>query len=306
MDRFLCLLVVAAAIAAGSLSFDVARAQEPGAAAAKIEITPLGGGVAMLRGRGGNQAVSVGPDGILVVDAEYANLADEVIAAIEKLAPGGPRFVIDTHWHGDHTGGNARLVAAGGLVLAHDAVRTRMSREQFIEAFGRKVPASPEAARPVVTYSETLTVHWNGGAVRVVHVPRAHTDGDSLVVFEAADVLHTGDVFFVGSFPFIDLSSGGSLDGVIAAAERALTLAGPDTRIIPGHGPLADRAELQAYVEMLTTVRDRLVSFVAEGLSTDEVIARRPASEFEERYGGGAFGAEHFLRIAYESIRARD
>lgn len=280
-----------------------ATAQDRDLDSVEIRATPLGGGVTMLRGAGGNLAVSVGADGALLVDSQFAPLVPKILAAIHKLAGGPPRFVVDTHWHEDHTGGNESLGAAGALLLAHDAVRTRMSSEQFIEAFGRKTPPSPPGALPVLTYSESITFHWNGDEIHAFHVPNAHTDGDTIVHFRRADVLHMGDVFFTGSYPFIDIWSGGSLEGMIRAVEKALPLAGGGTKIIPGHGTLAIREDLVAYLDMLTTVRDRLRRAIDEGLDEETALARAPTREFEALYGGGIYSADSFVRIAYRSLR---
>lgn len=271
-----------------------------------IEPTPLGGGITMLRGEGGNLVVSLGSDGVLLVDTQYAPLSEKILAAIRTLGGAAPRFVIDTHWHEDHTGGNQAMGRGGAILMAHDSVRTRMSSEQFIKAFMQKTPPSPPDARPVVTYSETMTIHWNGQEIHAFHVPRAHTDGDTILHFRGSDVLHMGDTFFVGSYPFIDIWTGGSLEGMIAAVARALAIAGPNTKIVPGHGSLATRKDLVAYHSMLTTVRDRLKGFIAQKLDEEAVLARQPAKEFEGRYGGGAFDADSFVRISYRSLQGTE
>ena len=211
-----------------------------------IQTQSLADGLHMLTGRGGNLVVSSGADGVFLVDDQFAPLSERILAAIAKISSQPLRFVVNTHWHGDHTGGNENMGRAGALIVAHDNVRRRMSADQFQAAFQRTVPAAPPAALPVITFGEDVTFHLNGGEVHVFHVARAHTDGDAIVHFRAGNSIHMGDTFFNGLYPFIDLDSGGSIDGVIAAVDRALPLMDKKTRVIPGHGPLSDRAGLEA------------------------------------------------------------
>lgn len=272
----------------------------------KVEITTteLGSGLAMLQGAGGNLAVSTGPDGVFLVDDQFAPLTERIRAAIRQLSDRPIRFVLNTHWHGDHTGGNENLGKAGVLILAHHRVRARMSTDQFQAIRDRTIPAAPEAAWPVVTFEDGVTVHLNGQTIEATHVPNAHTDGDSLVHFREADVLHTGDTFFNGIYPFIDVSSGGSIDGMIAAADRALGIAGPRTRIIPGHGPLGDRQQLEDTRAMLLAVRDAVRQRVDEGLDRDAVVAARPSRAYDAEYGGGFLGPDDFVSLVYLSLTA--
>ena len=225
-----------------------------------IRTTPVAGGVYLLQGSGGNIAASTGPDGVIMVDDDYAPLTDRILAAVDQLHSGRVRFVINTHWHGDHTGGNGNLGGQGIMIVAHDNVRQRMSREQFIESFGAKVPPSPAVALPVITFTDSLTFYLNNDTIQIFHVAPAHTDGDAVIFFRHANVIHMGDTYFNGLYPFIDYSTGGSLDGVIAAVDRGLGLADDATRIIPGHGPLATRTDLRRYREMLAAIRIRILS----------------------------------------------
>jgi glyoxylase-like metal-dependent hydrolase (beta-lactamase superfamily II) len=259
-------------------------------------------GLYMLTGSGGNMGLSVGTSGTYLIDDQYAPLSEKILAAIRAITPDPVRFVVNTHWHGDHTGGNENMGKAGALIVAHENVRVRMSREHFMAAFGRKIPPSPEAALPVVTFTDAVTFHWNGDEIRVHHVPPAHTDGDSIVHFVKADVVHMGDVFFNGGYPFIDTSSGGRVDGVIAAADRVLAAVGEKTRIIPGHGPLATKADLQAYRDVVKTLRDRIATLKAEGKSRDEVIAAKPTADHDAKWGGGFMKGDTFTGLVYDSL----
>jgi glyoxylase-like metal-dependent hydrolase (beta-lactamase superfamily II) len=250
-------------------------------------------------------ALSVGEDAVFLVDDQYAPLTERIKAAIAAITDKPVRFVLNTHWHFDHTGGNENLGQAGALIVAHDNVRKRMSVEQFIKDFDMKVPASPKAALPIITFSETTTFHLNGEEIQAVHVPPAHTDGDSLVQYRKANVLHMGDTFFNGSYPFFDMSSGGSVDGMIAAGEKALSLVNASTKIIPGHGPLADRKALESYLAMLKTSRDRIKSLVSAGKSVDEIIAAKPLAEFDGTWGKGFIQPDQFLRLLHGSLSAQ-
>jgi glyoxylase-like metal-dependent hydrolase (beta-lactamase superfamily II) len=271
----------------------------------KVEVVPekLAEGVYMLTGEGGNIGVSVGEDGVFLVDDQYAPLTERIKAAVAAISSKPIRFLLNTHWHGDHTGGNENLGKAGVVVVAHENVRKRMSVEQFIEALNRKVPPAAKAALPIVTFTDAVTFHINGDEIQGVHIPPAHTDGDTLIRFTRANVVHMGDCFFNGRYPFIDLSSGGSFEGVIAAADRVLALADAGTKIIPGHGPAADKAALQAYRDLLATVRDRVKPLVAAGRSLDEVKAAQPTREWDATWGTGFMKPDLWLGIVYKSLK---
>jgi cyclase len=290
------------AAAALVLSIPAARAQDQDFSKVEITSQKLADGVYVLFGQGGNIGVSAGKDGVFIVDDQYAPLTAKIRAAIERLSDKPVRFVLNTHWHGDHTGGNENMAGAGAVIVAHENVRKRMSVEQFNEIFNRKTPPSAEAALPVVTYAEAVTFHLNGDDVDCFHVPPAHTDTDSIVVFKKANVVHMGDTFFNGFYPFIDVSTGGSLEGVLAAAERVLALANDTTQIIPGHGPVGKKADLKAYRDMLATVRDRVRPLVAAGKSLAEVQAAKPLASLDETWGKGFMKPEQFLTVAYLAL----
>lgn len=269
-----------------------------------IDTKPVGGNVSALFGQGGNIGVMTGPDGVFLIDDQYAPLTPKIRAAVAELSDQPIRFLLNTHWHFDHTGGNENLGQSGTLIVAHDNVRKRLSTDQFITAFDREVPASPDAALPVVTFGEDVTFHINGDTVHAFHVPHAHTDGDTIIHFQQANVLHMGDTFFNGLYPFIDLSSGGSIDGMIAAVERAMALADADTGIIPGHGPLTDLQGLKAYHAMLTDVRNRVSAMLSAGQSVDAIVAGKPTQPHDDKLGGGFISPDAFARTVAESLMA--
>ena len=269
---------------------------------ARIETVQVAERLHMLRGVGGNLALASGPDGALLVDDQYAPMHEKILAAVREVTAEPVRFVVNTHWHGDHTGGNELLGRTGAVIVAHENVRRRMSAGQFMEVFGRNVPPAPHGALPVVTFADGVTFHWNGEEIVVRHVARAHTDGDAVVWFRKADAVHAGDLFFHGTFPFIDVQSGGSIAGMIAGVEGLLAEVGPATKIIPGHGQLADRAGLEAFRKLLATTQRRVRDAIGRGLTADALVAEAPLAEFEEHWGGGFLSAEQFLRIVHADL----
>ena len=274
---------------------------------AQIVVESVAPGVHMLVGPGGNIGVSAGEDGVFLIDDQYAPLTERVLAALRTVTSGQVRFVLNTHRHEDHTGGNENLGDAGALIVAHDNVRVRMSVEQLLEFGGqtRRVPPSPGGAIPVVTFAEDVTFHINGDEIHAFHVEHAHTDGDAIVHFREADVVHMGDVYFNGGFPFIDTSSGGSIDGIVAAVEETLGLIGADTKVIPGHGPLATRADLTAYGEGLRTMRRLVAELVAEGHPIDHILDFRPIEAQAAAWGVTDRAAEDaFVETIYRGVTA--
>ena len=268
----------------------------------KITVVPVAGGVYMLQGAGGNIGLSVGADDAFLIDDQYAPLTPRIREAIATVTSKPVRFLVNTHWHGDHTGGNENMASAGSILVAHENVRRRMSTEQFIEAFKSRVAPSPAAALPVITFSDEITFYLNGDTIRASHVRNAHTDGDAVITFRRANVVHMGDTFFNGMWPFIDLSSGGSLDGMIEATAKMLAATGPETRFIPGHGPLARRADLQRFHDVMADVRGRLARRVARRESLARVIAAKPLADYDATWGKGFMTTEQFLTIAYSSL----
>ncbi len=267
-----------------------------------ITATHVAGSVHMLEGRGGNLAVTAGEDGVILVDDQYAPLTDRILAAIGEISSEPVRFVINTHWHFDHTGGNENLGNRGSVIVAHDNVRVRMVTGQYLSGIDRRVPPSPQGALPVVTFNDRASFHLNGETVVAHHVAHAHTDGDSLIHFPDSDVIHMGDVFFHGIYPFIDRDSGGSVQGTIDAVQTALALCGSQTRVIPGHGPLANCADLESYGQMLADSAERVRELIKKGMSRDEVIAARPNREQDERLGKGWIDPDRFTGLLYDSL----
>ena len=229
----------------------------------KIEIIPVSDHISMLIGQGGNIGVLTGPDGTLMIDDQFAPLSDKIMTALKGLGSDNVRFLVNTHFHGDHTGGNVNFQNSGALILAHDNVRKRLKEDE----------KNPEGkGLPVVTFDKDLTLHLNNNDILVTHVHNAHTDSDAMVYFPQDNVLHTGDTFFNGMFPYIDLKSGGSVAGDIEAGEKGLLLINKNTKIIPGHGKLANYQEYKGYLDMLKSIRDNVQKAIASGKSRDEVI----------------------------------
>lgn len=272
----------------------------------QIETIHVSGNVYMLVGSGGNLGLSVGDDGAFLIDDQFAPLTEKILAAIQSLTESNVQFLINTHWHGDHTGGNENMGKVGAIIVAHENVRKQMTVDHFLAAFNSTTPASPESALPVVTFTESVTFHWNADEIRVFHVDPAHTDGDSVIHFKKANVIHAGDVFFNGMYPFIDTSTGGNLNGMISAAKIILDLATDETKIIPGHGPLATRADLEGYYEMLVTARDLIKEQVDAGKTRDEVIAAKPTASLDAAWGGGFLPPDMWVGIVYDGMTASD
>lgn len=268
----------------------------------QIKATEITDSVYMLTGRGGNLGLSVGDDGAFLVDDQYAPLTDKILAAIAKITDKPIKFVVNTHWHGDHTGGNENMGKAGAIVVAHENVRKRMSVEQFNAVFNRTTPASPKGALPVVTFTDAVTFHWNGDDINAFHVDPAHTDGDAIIHFKNANVIHMGDTYFNGMYPYIDVSAGGSINGLIAAVDRVIAKANDNTKIIPGHGPLSNRSELKAYRNVLSTMRDRVAKLIKEGKSKEEVVAAKPTADHDAKWGGGFMKPDVWVGILYTSL----
>lgn len=273
----------------------------------KVEIRTekLSDTVYMLVGAGGNLGLSVGEDAVFLVDDQFAPLTPKIEAAIAKITAKPVKFVLNTHWHGDHTGGNENLGKAGALIVAHENVRKRMSVENFIEFLGMKTQPDPRIALPVVTFTTDVTFHLNGDEIFAQHAPRAHTDGDAIVHFRKSDVVHMGDIMFNKLYPFIDTSTGGTVEGVIAATDRTLKEVSERTRIIPGHGPLANRADLQAYRDMLVTISGRIRDQLRARRTLEQVQASKPTADFDAAWGQGFLKPDKFVEMLYRNMEKR-
>lgn len=267
----------------------------------EVKAEQLAPGVAVLFGAGGNIGISYGDDGTVLIDDQFAPLTPKIQKAVADLGAQPVKFLINTHWHGDHSGGNENFGKAGATIMAHDNVRVRMASDQKT-AFG-EVKASPKIALPVITYADGLKLHLNGEEVRVISVPPAHTDGDSIVYWSKSNVIHMGDLFFHKmSFPFVDRNSGGDVRGVIGAAAKVLAMADENSKIIPGHGPVASKADLQAYHAMLTAIVAKIEAEVKAGKSLDDVKAMKPT----DGYGvnpNGFISADRFIEMVYATFK---
>lgn len=270
-----------------------------------IKTTKITDQVYMLEGSGGNIALFDGPDGLLMVDDQFAPLSEKIKAAAKDISDQPITYLVNTHWHGDHTGGNENFGKEGALIIAHENVRLRKSTDQFSKAFNRTTPASPEIAWPKITFSEDMKLHFNGDDIMLLHVHNAHTDGDSFVYWTRNNVLHMGDCFFNERFPYIDLGSGGSVDGLIKAVEAALMIVDNKTVIIPGHGSLANRMDLIKYFTMLKTMKSRITEAIADGKTIEEIKASGLDKGYET-YGSGFISTERIVDIMWTDFTRND
>ena len=280
----------------------LAVAQEPDWSKVEVKVVPVAGGVSMLVGQGGNIGVTSGKDGIFLIDDQFEPLLPKIRAAVKTLGDGPIRFVVNTHFHGDHTGGNAKLHEAGAVIIAQENVRKRLGMERINPSTKERTPPKPPEAWPLVTYASGVNLYLNGDELEVFHVARAHTDGDSIIRFKKANVLHMGDTFFNGNYPFIDVDSGGSIDGMIAAADQVLAIADDKTKIIPGHGPLGTKADLQNYRNVLAGIRDRVKALIAQGKSLDQIVAAKPTAQWDPTWGKGFMGPDVFVGFVHRSL----
>jgi glyoxylase-like metal-dependent hydrolase (beta-lactamase superfamily II) len=267
----------------------------------QIETIHVRDGTYMLTGGGGNIGVLVGEDGILLIDDQFAELEEKIKAAISKLNKGPIRFVLNTNWHYDHVSGNAVFAKSGATIIAHEKTRERMATEQFHRFFDMRIPPYPKPALPVITFADSLTLHFSGEELHAFHIEGAHSDADLAFHFRNANVLHTGDLYFSHGFPFIDSNHGGAVDGMIAAAGKLIAMMDEDTKVIPGHGPLSNREEMREFRDMLVTVRDRIAKQIEAGNTLEEITASKPTAGFDEGRTHG-MSAEQFVRNIYNEL----
>jgi glyoxylase-like metal-dependent hydrolase (beta-lactamase superfamily II) len=291
-----------AAVLIACFSATVAYAQQD---LSKVEITAtkVAGNVYMLQGAGGNIGVSVGPDGILIVDDQFAPLADKIRTALKSLNEGRLKFILNTHWHGDHTGSNA-VFGPEATIIAQTNVRKRLSTEQKSEFFKSTTPASPKEAWPVITFDNSLSVHFNGEEIRAIHFPQGHTDGDSIIFFTTSNVIHLGDDFFAGRFPFVDLESGGSVQGLTKNIADLIPKVPAGAKLIPGHGPISSVEDLKTYHHMLVTTTEIVRKRIAEKKTLDQVKAEGLPAEWQS-WGTGFIKTDLWLEIVYRSLTAK-
>jgi cyclase len=282
------------------LTFPILGTAQDDYSKVEIKATKISGNVYMLEGSGGNIGVSVGVDGILIVDDEFAPLAEKIKAALKTLGEGKLKFILNTHWHGDHTGGNAPL-GREAPIIAHDNVRKRMSTEQRLEFFKQTVPASPNEALPVITFDQSLSVHFNGEEIKVIHFPHGHTDGDSVIFFTTSNVVHMGDDFFAGQFPFVDLDSGGSVQGMAKNVGEIIPKLPAGVKLIPGHGPISTIDDLKAYHRMLLETTEIVRKKIAAKKSLDQVKKEGLPAEWKS-WGEGFIKTDQWLELVYRSL----
>ncbi len=256
----------------------------------------------VMMAEGGNLAVFIGEDGTFLIDDQFAPLTENILKEINKIGGHTPKYLVNTHWHFDHTGGNENLGKAGTLIVAHDSVRKLLSTDNTIKVFNKEIKALPKQALPVITFSSDTSFHINHETIHMFYVRNAHTNGDSIVHFKKANVIHTGDVWFNGFYPFIDVEHGGSLEGVITAATTIINLADEKTVIIPGHGPVGDRKALVEYRNMLASVLDKLRIYKSQGKSVEEAIEAKPTKELDATWADGFLLPDQWISIIYAGL----
>ncbi|MFK7747303.1 MAG: MBL fold metallo-hydrolase [Kordia sp.] len=273
--------------------------------AVQIKVTKVTDHVYMLVGQGGNIAISVGKDGVFMIDDQFAHLTPKILKAIESVTDKPVEFLINTHWHGDHTGGNKNMQKEGAVIVAHENVRKRMSMDQFNKERNTTKKASPKEALPVVTFSKDVSFFFNDESIFIFHVHEAHTDGDAMVYFTESNVLHTGDAYFQGKYPFIDLNSGGSAQGYIAAIKKALLVINDDTKIIPGHRNLSNKAALKLYLEMLESIEKKVIAEIKAGKTEEEVTQNNAITKKYDDlgYGDWFISGEVLRKTFYKSLQ---
>ena len=260
-------------------------------------------GTYMLVGKGGNIGLSVGDDGVLLIDSQFKQLTDKILSAINNRITDKPvKFLINTHWHQDHTGGNENFVKNGAIIIAHENVRERLNTEQFVDFLNKTFEASPLNALPTITYKDSITFYFNEDKIDVYHLPNAHTDGDSIIYFNKRNIIHTGDIYVNGRYPFIDHSSGGSIDGIITGIEKIISIIDNETKIIPGHGLLSNIGELQDYLIMLKDIRQQVLTMVNNGATLNEIIKSDITSKYDNLYSDSFINSEDFLGFVYNDV----
>ncbi len=268
-----------------------------------INTTKLTNNTYMLKGSGGNIVVSVGQDGVIMVDDQFAPLTEKIKEAILNITNQPVKFVINTHWHSDHTGGNENFGELGSIIVSHDNVKKRLSSQQFSEFFNRTVQPLPEKGLPIITFSDNMTIFQNGDEIKVIHVDNGHTDGDSIVFFTKNNVIHVGDDFTDKSYPFIDISSGGSIDGLISSLQTISSTIDDETKVVSGHTEISNKTKVNDLTNMLKDVRQNVSQMIEDGKSLEEIIASHPTSNYDETYyDHSTIKPEDFVTFIYQSL----
>ena len=293
MKKFLLLALLCVFATAAHAQTDFSKVE--------MKVTKVAGNVYMLEGAGGNIGVSVGDDGLLIVDDQFAPLADKIRAALKGIADKKLKFILNTHWHGDHTGGNV-VFGPEATIIAHDNVRKRLSTTQTV--LNNTTPPSPKEALPVITFDQSLSVHFNGEEIRAIHFPHGHTDGDSVIFFSSSNVVHLGDDFFAGRFPFVDLESGGSVEGLIKNIGELVAKIPPGAKLIPGHGPLSTLDDLKSYHRMLQQTTEIVRQKMAAGKTLDQIKSEGLPDEWKP-WGTGFIKTDRWVETIYKSFTAK-
>jgi cyclase len=305
---YLFSVIAAVTLTVVSIGAQGGGAQPPAAPAqpdfsqVQIKTTKVAGNLYALEGQGGTIGALVGPDGVFLVDSQFAPLTDKIVAAVKQISDGRIRFLVNTHLHGDHTGGNENFGKLGVVILARPELRARLAQPAAVPGRGAPPPA-PAAALPIVTYTSTMTINMNGEEIRLIPVPAAHTDGDTMVRFQTADVIMTGDFYRSIQFPNIDRNNGGTLNGMLEGLKAVADLAGPNTKIIPGHGPIVDKAAVTAHRDMIIALRDKVAPLVRQGKTQEEVVAAKLTADYDTRVSNPGTTGDRFVGQMYAELK---
>lgn len=272
----------------------------------ELKPTKVSEHVYMLEGRGGNIGLTIGEDGVAIIDNQFADLSEKIQNAILELGGGKVNYVINTHLHGDHTGGNENFSENGATIIAQQNVRERLSKEQHNELWERTTPARPKAALPVITFEKSINLYFNNNELYIFHAASGHTDGDAAIFFKDENVIHVGDNFVTYGFPFIDKYSGGTLNGMIDFNEQVLKIIDEDTKIIPGHGALSKKEDLKAFNNRLTEIRELLLNEIRAGKTVKEAIEAKPLAKYEEEWGGNFISSDNFILLTWDDLKANN
>src|SRR3954469_25671975 len=279
-----------------------AAAQQDDFSKVEIKVQKVADGVYMLTGAGGNIGASIGEDGIVIIDDEFAPLVPKIQAALKGITDKPVRFILNTHYHGDHTGGNQPMAQSGSTIIAHENVRKRLEAGSEIKKFGKPTPPAPKDALPIITFDDQLTVHLNGEDIRAIHFPAGHTDGDSVIFFPKANVVHMGDDFVTYGYPFVDIENGGSVSGMIAGCENVLASVPADAKFIPGHGPLSTADDVRAFVKMLKDTRAMVAASVTKKRTPAEMKQMKILAAWDPKYNGKFISSDDWIDALYDDV----